>query len=65
MDAVIQSVEKDKASYSQPDEYSKLVVVRDRKYEELAPLEELEAPDSQMTAAGPGDTGRNLDDDIL
>ncbi len=65
MDAVIQSVEKDKASYSQPDEYSKLVAVRDRKYEELAPLEELDAPDSQMTAAGPGDTGRNLDDDIL
>ena len=67
MDSVIQSVEKDNASYSQPDEYSKLVAVRDRNYDELAPLEELESPDSdaEESSASSGNAGRDLDDDIL
>lgn len=73
MDSVIQSVEKDNASYSQPDEYSKLVAVRDRNYDELTPLEELEDLDAAAGSASDpapeppknsGYTG-NLDDDIL
>ena len=61
MDAVIQSVEKDNTSYSQPDEYSKLVAVRERNYGELTPLEELDAPDSVAADS----SGRDLDDDLL
>ena len=65
MDSVIQSVEKDNASYSQPDEYSKLVAVRDRNYDELLPLDDMEDPDSLNTDANTGVAGRDLDDDIL
>ena len=61
MEALIQSVEKDLASYNQSDEYSKLVAVRDRNYDELLPLDDFETHDS----AGAENTGRNMDDDIL
>ena len=67
MNAVIETVEKDTASYAQPDEYSKLIAVRDRNYDELIPLD---APDdSESFGAGGGEvpskfTG-NLDDDLL
>lgn len=67
MNSVIETVEKDTASYAQPDEYSKLIAVRDRNYDELIPLD---APDdSESLGAGEGErpskfTG-NLDDDLL
>ena len=67
MNSVIETVEKDTASYAQPDEYSKLIAVRDRNYDELIPLD---APDdSESFGAGGGEvpskfTG-NLDDDLL
>jgi len=60
MEAVIQTVEKDTASYSQSDEYSKLVAVRDRSYDELVPVDEPEPTPGHSS----GYTG-NLDDDIL
>lgn len=67
MNAVIETVEKDTASYAQPDEYSKLIAVRDRNYDELIPLD---SPDDlNSLGAGGGEvpskfTG-NLDDDLL
>ena len=66
MEAVIQTVEKDTASYSQSDEYSKLVAVRDRNYDELMPLDELEdiKDDSADDKPHSNYTG-NLDDDLL
>ena len=67
MNSVIETVEKDTASYAQPDEYSKLIAVRDRNYDELIPLDSPD--DSESLGAGGGEvpskfTG-NLDDDIL
>ena len=59
MENVINDVDKDSASYSSPDEYSKLVAVRDRDYDELEPLAELEEEDSNTSS------GRDIDDDIL
>ena len=66
MESVMEDVEKDTASYSQPDEYSKLIAVQDRNYDELIPLDELDDPDS-LASDGEGHskfTG-NLDDDLL
>jgi hypothetical protein len=66
MNAVIETVEKDTASYAQPDEYSKLIAVRDRNYDELIPVDELEDPDSLATEGeGHSKFTGNLDDDIL
>ena len=66
MDALIQAVDKDIASYSQTDEYSKLVAVRDRDYGELEALDELDDSLDSPSESQPhsGYTG-NLDDDIL
>lgn len=66
MDALIDAVEKDIETYSQSDEYSKLVAVRDRDYGELMPLEESDdsADSSTENKIYSGYTG-NLDDDIL
>lgn len=75
MDAVIEAAEKDISSYSQSDEYSKLIAVRDRKYDELLPLDDSEetsvnpsATDTpastEATRPRSGYTG-NLDDDLL
>ena len=66
MNAVIEAVEKDIATYSQPDEYSKLIAVRDRNYDELIPVDELEDPDSLATEGeGHSKFTGNLDDDLL
>ncbi len=63
MNAQIKTVGSDTASYSQPDEYSQLKVVRDRDYSELEPLEALE--DEDKAPASDGNIGRSLDDDII
>jgi hypothetical protein len=59
MDEAINTAERDTASYSQSDEYSKIVVVHDSSYDELTPLEEAE--DLSVASAYTG----NFDDDIL
>ncbi len=59
MDEAINAAERDTASYSQSDEYSKIVVVHDSSYDELTPLEEAE--DLSVASAYTG----NFDDDIL
>ncbi len=66
MNTLIDAVEKDIETYSQSDEYSKLVAVRDRDYGELMPLEESDdsADGSTENKIYSGYTG-NLDDDIL
>ena len=38
MESILEEVERDLASYSQPDEYSKLIAVQDRNYDELIPV---------------------------
>ncbi len=74
MESVISQVNPDSASYSEPDEYSKIVAVRDRSSEELESLADL---DEELTLDSPEaleDTGsgqssdsndRNLEDDLL
>ncbi len=62
MEQIISEADKDYANYSQVDEYSKLVAVRDRNYDELVGLDELEEPEELLEEV-PG--ARNLDDDIL
>ncbi len=66
MDALIEAVEKDISTYSQTDEYSKLIAVRDRNYDELMPLDEPEdiKDDSADDKSHSNYTG-NLDDDLL
>ncbi len=59
MDEAINTAERETASYSQSDEYSKIVVVHDSSYDELTPLEEAE--DLSVASAYTG----NFDDDIL
>ena len=70
MESLMEDVEKDTASYSQPDEYSKLIAVQDRNYDELIPVTEHEEAEAAGGAAPAGAaintkyTG-NLDEDIL
>ena len=64
MKTLISNANNDSASYSQPDEYSKLEAVRDRDYGELAVLEPLEPLDNEG-ASKAGITGSDIDDDIL
>jgi len=70
MNSVLEAVEKDTASYSQPDEYSKLIAVRDRNYDELIPLDELEDldgndPESNAEGEVHSKLTGNIDDDLL
>ncbi|MBP5519542.1 MAG: hypothetical protein J6X84_03075 [Treponema sp.] len=70
MEGILETVEKDTASYSQSDEYSKLIAVQDRNYDELIPVTELDEPE-EISEEAPAVkeinskyTG-NLDDDLL
>ena len=70
MEEILEGVEKDLDSYSQPDEYSKLIAVQDRNYDELIPLTDLEEQEEIVDEAHvePEKTSKytgNLDDDIL
>ena len=62
MSSVINDVDKDSTSYSLPDEYSKIIAVRDRNYDELEPLIEVDEGDNDSVA---GSRARDIDDDIL
>ncbi len=61
----------DYASYSEPDEYSKIVAVRDRSSEELESLGELDeeltldSPEALDAGGAEASSESNLDDDIL
>lgn len=61
MDALISEVNKDSSSYSTPDEYSKLVAVRDRECFELEALGDLDEDDGSKTGSG----AREFDEDVL
>ena len=70
MDSIIEAAAKDLTSYTQPDEYSKIIAIRDRNYDELIPIDELEEPEEILdeTPAEPEVNSKytgNLDDDIL
>ena len=62
MSSVINDVDKDSTSYSLPDEYSKIIAVRDRNYDELEPLIEVDEGDNDSVAVS---RARDIDDDIL
>ena len=55
-------VDNDSTSYSLPDEYSKIIAVRDRNYDELEPLTEVDEGDNDSVAVS---RARDIDDDIL
>ena len=70
MEGILENVEKDTASYSQSDEYSKLIAVQDRNYDELIPVSELDEAEelSDETSVERGDSSKytgNLDEDLL
>ena len=70
MESIMENVEKDPASYSQPDEYSKLIAVQDRNYDELIPVTEPEEAEAAGGAAPAGAAANtkytgNLDEDLL
>lgn len=70
MESIMENVEKDPASYSQPDEYSKLIAVQDRNYDELIPVTELDEAEEAVDDAPAGVAANtkytgNLDEDIL
>ena len=70
MESIMENVEKDPASYSQPDEYSKLIAVQDRNYDELIPVTELDEAEEAVDAASAVATNNtkytgNLDEDLL
>lgn len=70
MESIMENVEKDPASYSQPDEYSKLIAVHDRNYDELIPVTEPEEAE-EADGAAPAESAintkytGNLDEDLL
>lgn len=70
MESIMENAEKDSASYSQPDEYSKLIAVQDRNYDELIPVTELEEAEEAVDDAPAGVAANtkytgNLDEDLL
>lgn len=70
MESIMENAEKDPASYSQPDEYSKLIAVQDRNYDELIPVTELDEAEEVVDAAPAGAAANtkytgNLDEDLL
>lgn len=70
MESIMENAEKDPASYSQPDEYSKLIAVQDRNYDELIPVTELDEAEEAVDAASAGAAANtkytgNLDEDLL
>ena len=70
MESILEEVERDLASYSQPDEYSKLIAVQDRNYDELIPVTELDEAEEAVDAASAVSTNNtkytgNLDEDLL
>lgn len=70
MESIMENAEKDPASYSQPDEYSKLIAVQDRNYDELIPVTELDEAEEAVDAAPAGAAANtkytgNLDEDLL
>ena len=70
MESILEEVERDLASYSQPDEYSKLIAVQDRNYDELIPVTELDEAEEAVDAASAVATNNtkytgNLDEDLL
>lgn len=65
---VISKAENDTDSYKEPDEYSKIEAVRNRNYDELALLEDIESmedPDSITDKENNILAGRDLDSDLL
>lgn len=70
MESIMENAEKDPASYSQPDEFSKLIAVQDRNYDELIPVTELEEAEEAVDDAPVGAAANtkytgNLDEDLL
>jgi hypothetical protein len=70
MESIMENAEKDPASYSQPDEYSKLIAVQNRNYDELIPVTELDEAEEVVDAAPAGAAANtkytgNLDEDLL
>ena len=62
MDALISEVNKDSASYSSSDEYSKIIAVRNREIYELEPLGELSEDGDDAVN---GNLAREFDEDVL
>ena len=67
MRVIVSDADTDTASYKEPDEYSKLIAVRDRNYDELIPLTESESEDTAAGGEGSssGKITGDLDNDIL
>lgn len=70
MESIMENAEKDPAFYSQPDEFSKLIAVQDRNYDELIPVTELEEAEEAVDDAPAGVAANtkytgNLDEDLL
>lgn len=70
MESIMENAEKDSASYSQSDEYSKLIAVQDRNYDELIPVTELDEAEEAVDDAPAGVAANtkytgNLDEDLL
>ena len=65
MNKLIETLDKDLASYSDSDEYSKLQAIRDRNYDELIPVSELEELESEDEEEVTFKTGTDFDDDVL
>ena len=68
MREVISKAENDTDSYKEPDEYSKIEAVRNRNYDELELLEDMESldnPDSLNADASNPLAGRDFDSDVL
>lgn len=70
MESIMENAEKDPASYSQLDEFSKLIAVQDRNYDELIPVTELEEAEEAVDDAPAGAAANtkytgNLDEDLL
>ena len=67
MNQLLDGVDKDMSSYSDTDEYSKILAVRDRNYDELIPVndDEEEGNGADSESQGKSLLSGNLDEDIL